>query len=449
MKLDSILFADPKEGCESLTATKGGIPSDISGVYYLNGPAKFRDAQHWLDGDGLIRALRIKNGKAELTTRFVRTKKYSCEAESDERIFRCFGTAFAGDQLRRRIALESPANVSVYPFGQQLLAFGEQAPPWELDPITLETIAECRFGGKLVEISPFSAHPKFDSDRGRLCNFGMKYFKAQTRLCYWEFDETHECQIELQVDPGRPYSVHDYALSKNYATFYLSPYYLDSNHFISGRSIHEALDWQPEDGNELYILPRDGSKPIHISLGQRGYCLHLIQSLEADNHLVVDVIETEEPLYPQYIPLPNLFATVKPCRFTRVKLDTRTWKVVELVSTPLEVHLDFPCVAGNSVWSLGMPVEPLGEPKYYNQILRFNLDSREITEKYQASNNCYIAGEPALAGDYLICPQWCASENQSSYLIFDVFDLSCGPLAVLPLSYPSPLGFHSSFSTCH
>lgn len=464
LKLDGVLFGQATEGKEALTPAEGSIPPEIAGVFYLNGPANFRNGDftynHWLDGDGLIRAVRFENGKADLTTRFVRSKKFTDEEAAGKPVYRAFGTAFEGDQLRRRMALESPVNVSIWPFGGRLLAFAEQALPWELSPDTLETVGECDFDGKLLGITPFSAHPKILG--GRLCNFGLQYLMATTRLRYWEFDENFECQLERDLDPGLPYSVHDFTVSENFASFYLSPYLLDIKKFVrEGKSIHDSLDWRPEEENVLIILPRtaDG-EPIRIPLGLRGYCLHLIQSVEDGDRLTIDLFETEEPLYPQYLPLPSLFDTVKPCAFTRINVDTKTGKLLDIVTAPQPTHLDFPALletsdgrGDNFVWTLAMPVEPAGQSKYYDQILRFDWSLGEVVDSYQASSSCYLSGEPSTVPgngdgttDYLIVPMWNAAENQSSYLIFDAFDLGAGPIARLPSASPSHLGFHSTFT---
>ena len=58
--------------------------------------------------------------------------------------------------------LEPPKNVSVYPFDGKLLAFGEQAIPMDLDPVTLETKGYYDFHGALNEVTPFAAHAKTD-----------------------------------------------------------------------------------------------------------------------------------------------------------------------------------------------------------------------------------------------------------------------------------------------
>src|SRR5215208_3084293 len=133
----------PAELSYDVERVEGRVPDFVRGAYYLNGPARFSRGgfryKHWLDGDGMVCSLRFARGRARFTSRFVRTAKLAAEEADGRPLFRAFGTAFEGDRLKRGIALESPANVSVYPLFGGLLAFGEQGLPLALDPLTLET----------------------------------------------------------------------------------------------------------------------------------------------------------------------------------------------------------------------------------------------------------------------------------------------------------------------
>src|SRR5256886_3678447 len=64
-----------------------------------------------------------------------------------------FDCDWSSDVCSSDLALESPVNVSVYPYRNSVLAFGEQGLPWELDPVTLETLGEYNFGGAVNDIS--------------------------------------------------------------------------------------------------------------------------------------------------------------------------------------------------------------------------------------------------------------------------------------------------------
>jgi len=196
----------PRERCGPVTV-EGDVPAFLRGTYYLNGPARFERGsvryRHWLDGDGMVCALTL-SGDAEEGTRFacrfVRSGKWTAEEEAGEALFRTFGTAFPGDRLVRGIALESPVNVSVYPWAGTLLALGEQGLPWELDPVTLETRGLYNFGGALNPVTPFAAHPKIDPETGELFNFGISFASAQPNLNIYRFDPSG--RLLQTIKPG-------------------------------------------------------------------------------------------------------------------------------------------------------------------------------------------------------------------------------------------------------
>ncbi|HEU4388553.1 MAG TPA: carotenoid oxygenase family protein [Blastocatellia bacterium] len=169
---------NPAAQSYTIEEIEGRAPAFLRGTYFLNGPARFEyngfKYRHWPDGDGMVCALCLDHEGIRFTNRFTRSNKFVAEEEAGQPLFRTFGTAFEGDQLKRSIMLESPVNVSVYPCFGRLLAFGEQGLPWELDPLTLETRGPFTFGGAINEVTPFSAHPKFD--RGEMVNFGVAGF---------------------------------------------------------------------------------------------------------------------------------------------------------------------------------------------------------------------------------------------------------------------------------
>ena len=464
LSLEGVLFDPPKEGRGALVVSEGALPDGLEGSYFLNGPANLEREgfryKHWLDGDGFVRAVHFRDGEAEIVSKFVKTKKFVAEAEAGRPLYRAFGTSFPEDQLRRRMTLETPANVSIYPYGGRLFAFGEQALPWELDRETLDTIGEFDFGGELLEISPFSAHPKVDQERGLLCNFGLKYGLGKTTLCYWEFDENFGKRLSREFVCPRPVSIHDFALSLDYAAFYLNPYDLDIGSFVrKGASIQDSLSWEPEGENLLVLIPRnDDAEVITIDLGVRGFCLHLVGAGQEGGKLVVDVIETSEPLYPQYEPLPKLFQTVRPGAFVRIAVDPVSGTVESVKSTPYpDVHLDFPVtreVSGDGlcedVWVLAVPVAPKGATKYFDRLQRFHWEKGEVVDSYTPPEGSYLAGEVALIekdgqDPYLIAPVWDSRKRVSTILIFKAYDLSGGPITTLLMPYESPLGFHASY----
>jgi len=474
----------PEERREEIPASRieGAVPSFVRGTYFVNGPARFRRGdvsyRHWLDGDGMVCALRLGEegtGGARFVNRFVRSHKWTAEEAAGRAVYRTFGTAFAGDELVRGIALASPVNVSVYPWAGKLLAFGEQGLPWELDAATLETVGEHDFGRRLNPVSPFAAHPVFDPASGEMINFGVSFAARRPTVTLYRFAPSGDLVLRRRHDLDAPRSVHDFAVSERHVVFYLSPYVFDMDAFMAaGATLVDGLAWRPELGSLLRVFDREsGDEVASVPIGAK-YCLHLINAFddESSGHsagrLVVDVVELEEPVYPDYTPLGELFTDVEPGQPVRRVIDLASGSVVAEERLPYREACDFPNHGGHLVgrpyrdfWLLG--ISATGKPgrKFFDRLVGCrwpDVDGKTAGEAapppriYQSPPGRYLGGEPVCVHDpadpqraAVICQEYDATADRGAFLIFDGHDLEAGPLARIPLSSPVPLLFHATF----
>lgn len=453
-------FTAPADQC-CTPRIKGEIPAFLRGTYYLNGPARFERGgqgyRHWLDGDGMVCALRFGDGDARLTARYVRGTRLAEEEAAGRPLYRSFGTAFPGDKLVRGVALESPLNVSIYPFGGRLLAFGEQGLPWELDPGTLETRGLFAFGGALNPVSPFAAHPKIDPLTGELFNFGINFAAAEPVLNLYRFDAGGTLIYRRRLPLGLPASLHDFCLSERHAIFHVGPYLLDMPRLAEGGTLMDALRWEPERGSRLLIVRReDGEAVASVPVGNR-YVLHGINAFEDGDRLTVDVVELDRPVYDQY-QLESLFVDVGPGRPVRFVIDLRNGALLETREIAYDRAPDFPAIdpdrvgrAYEDLWMLG--ISKMGKPgrKFFDQVAHLSWAHPERADVWQAPPGWYLGGEPAFApdpagGGVVICQRFDAERRESAFLVFDAFDVAAGPVAVLLLEAPVHLGFHAFFA---
>jgi all-trans-8'-apo-beta-carotenal 15,15'-oxygenase len=440
------------------------FPAYVHGSFLLNGPARFRRGavqyRHWLDGDGMVAALTVDAGGAVFTNRFVRSVKFTREAAEQRPVFRTFGTSFPGDALKRGIGLESPVNVSVYPFGGELLAFGEQGLPWALDPATLETRGLHTFDGQLNEITPFSAHPKIDHRTGELFNFGVSFSAQHPALNLFRFAADGRLVFRRRLPLPYPSSIHDFAISPSYLAFYVSPLILRMDSLLQqGATLMDALSWEPERGSRLMIASRaSGEHVATVDIGHR-YCLHLVNAFERDGRLVVDVVEFEKPLYPEYQVVPDLFTDTFRGHPVRLVVDPVRGAIVDRRDIGYSCSPDFPAhdpdVVGleyDDFWMLG--ISRAGRPgrKFFDHVVRVHWPTEQV-ETFAAPAGCYFGGEPCFVPDpaapatrgVVVCQQFDADRVASSFLVFDAFRIAAGPIATVPLPVPIPLLFHSSF----
>jgi all-trans-8'-apo-beta-carotenal 15,15'-oxygenase len=462
--LERAFALQPREQCYSTTDIAGEIPAFVRGTYYLNGPAQFVRAglryRHWLDGDGMVCAVRFTPEQVSFTNRFVRSTRLVAEERAGQPLFRTFGTAFAGARLKRGVALESPVNVSVYPYAGTLLAFGEQGLPWELDPVTLATRGVYTFGGQLNELSPFAAHPKCDPSSGELFNFGVAFSATQPQLNVYRFDAHARLLYRKRLRLAYPCSVHDFSLSPSYAVFYLSPYILAMEALIhDGLPLMEALRWEPERGSSLLLLARaTGNEVASIPIGQ-GYCLHLLNCFESGELLMIDVVEYDRPLYDQYQVLPDLFTEVSAGQPVRLVVDLRRRACIARQAIAYRQAPDFPALNARQAtlpyedfWMLGIGATGRSGRKFFDQLVHANWSAGSAGDVYQAPPRCYLGGEPVFIGDphdpgtgVILCQMFDAERNASALALFDAWHVATGPVALLPLREPIPPLFHATF----
>ena len=456
-------FPDQFEECNCLVEASAPLPDFLRGIYYLNGPARFGfnglKYQHWLDGDGMISALRFEQDSIHLTSRYIRSRKFIEEQSAGHPLFRTFGTAFQDSRLNRAgNGLESPVNVSVFPFANSLLAFGEQGLPWELDPVTLETRGQFTFNHRLNDASPFSAHPKFDSDTGEMFNFGI-FFSAQAPRLYFYCFGPEGLRYRKPVPLDYPCSVHDFSLSKNYAIFYLSPYLLDASSLLQiGRTVMDSLHWQPERGSRILVLSRKtGELVASIPAGNR-YCLHLVNSFEEGDRLTVDILEFDEPLYSHYQPIPDLFQNVSPGGPVRLKIDLKSRELAERIVLDYSQSPDFPAIDPrcsmnlcDDLWMLGISPSGQAGRKFFDQLVHASWARGRAIDIYKSPALRYLGGEPVFIGapdsneGLVICQEFDSKTQESCFLIFEAARVSKGPMARIPLEQPLYLGFHAVF----
>lgn len=458
------VFDNPTEDSYSVEAVEGRIPAFLRGTYYINGPGLFSRGDmkylHWLDGDGMVCALRFTDRNVHFTNRYVRTPKFVEEEAAGRFLFRAFGTAFPGDRLCRGLALESPANVSVYRHQGRLLAFGEQSLPWELDPLTLESSGRFTFGSALHEFTPFSAHPKFDPTTLEMFNFGVFFSKRAPKLCLYRFDRDLRLLMRTTHPLELPFTIHDFGLSSRYCVFYLAPYVLDLDKLTrEGSDMIRALRWESSHASRLLILERNSGRFVSSIELPTHYCLHMVNCFEVDDRLYIDLIELERPVYPEYHPLPDVFRDAPSGSPVRLVTDPEKGGLISREEIDYRLAPDFPSIDPERIsrpytdfWLLG--ISNAGRPgrKFFDQLARMNWDKAAAEDVFHAPSGTYLGGEPIFVSDSrsgggaVISQEFDANRNQSSFLIFDAFCVRQGPIAKLRLERPIPVGFHASWS---
>ncbi|HYD81975.1 MAG TPA: carotenoid oxygenase family protein [Paucimonas sp.] len=204
---------------------EGRLPAALRGTLYRNGPARMRLGDtayaHWFDGDGMVQAFRLADGKASHRGVLLRTPKLAEEEAAGRFLYPGFGTRFADGAPVRNPDAINVANINLLPLrgGRELYALWEGGSALRIDP---DTLAAQGFKAWSPETAgaPFSAHPRVAPD-GTVWNFG--YLAGSGKLIVYEIAPDGRLRRQALLDAPQADMVHDFAVTERYLVFLLMP----------------------------------------------------------------------------------------------------------------------------------------------------------------------------------------------------------------------------------
>jgi carotenoid cleavage dioxygenase-like enzyme len=279
------LEADVRD-CE----VEGMIPADLNGAFYRVGP----DAQYPLapgnipfDGEGHVSMFRIKNGRADYRSRFVRNERYLAQDKARRILFPMYRNPSTDDPSVRGLS-RSTANTHIINHKNLLLALKEDSPPAALDLLTLETIVPNYTFDDQLPSRTFTAHPKLDSETGNMIAFGYEAEGHGSDVVSM-FEITPQGKIVWNAKIQVPYvgMLHDFAVTQNHIVFYVIPLAFDEAQMARG-SIHWS--WDGTKPTFFGVVRRGGDgKDLRWFEGPTRSATHVMGAFDDGNRVYVDV----------------------------------------------------------------------------------------------------------------------------------------------------------------
>mgnify|MGYP006223843873 FL=1 len=234
------------ERSEWITDIEGKIPKELEGTLLRNGPAMYirgegadRFEKSYLDGDGMVTSVALKDGKAYFRNKFVRTEDFEKEealgkytepsifTAKDPRkpafIWRLFNDILAGNLNRKQNGAYNVLN-----WGGNLVAV-DYKKPYELDPDTLDTVGHA--ASPLSSVMHTSHYRTVDEPdgSGRRCVAFLNevdWRSETTGAVFYEFDEAGNEVSRRAYDYPASY-VHDLIVTDNYYILFDCPIKID------------------------------------------------------------------------------------------------------------------------------------------------------------------------------------------------------------------------------
>lgn len=439
---------------------KGRLPAGLAGTLYRNGPGRMQRGpttwKHWFDGDGMVQALRLADGRLEHRGRAVDTVRRQAEERAGRFLWSGFGTAFDDARSVRSPDEVNVGNISVLPVGGELLALWEAGSAWRLDPQTLATRGRFVMSPE-TDGMPFSAHPRMDPD-GRIWSFG--YATGSGRIWLYDLNRSGALQRVAAIEAPNADMVHDFAITERQLVFLLTPVLRRPGQPRAQRAFMEQLQWHPERPSVVVVVDKTSLKVTHQVELPNLFAFHFGNawvdgdrlSLEVARSAGFDAVMRSIQQATVGQPVSGQLAQ----RPVELQLNLRTGSA-QLVELPLAAG-DFPRHdqrhTGLRTGTLLMMGRDTSLP---DEAFGFNTVQRMDRRRQQVATFSY--GSHTLAEEHLFVARPGAGEGrgwvigtafdwrarQTRLSVFDAEHLADGPLAQASLPYALPLGLHGQF----
>jgi len=428
----------------------GEIPRELSGMFVRTGPnPQFAPmgAYHPFDGDGMLHAVYLHDGKAGYRNRWVESKGLLAERARGRA---CYGGMSnfrfpEPDVLAEAGMLKNSGNTATVRHAGRYFALLEAGPPTEFDR-DLATLGEHDFGGRLR--GPMTAHPKVDPVTGEMLFFG--YSPVAPYLRYHEVDASGELVNSTEIAIPAPVMMHDFVITENYAIFFDTPAVFDLQQMLAGR---EPMSWKPENGSRVGVLPRHGTGgDVRWFEMPNGYVVHFFNAWESGTTIEIRAPRMQD--MPGGFQFENPGAAREPLPWRWV-IDLATGRVTDEQTD--DVAGEFPRInerytGRRTRYGYNCPQRTWELEFDFEGVIKYDHDASTSTS--------YTYRDTEVSGEHVFAPDpsgsaeddgWLMSfvtdrtTERSELLILDARDLAAGPVARVQMAARVPIGFHANW----
>ncbi len=437
---------------------EGRMPAALAGTLYRNGPAWFeRDGfryDHWFDGDGMVHAWRIDDGRVSHRARMVETPKLARERKAGR-----FNTFAAGTTVPDPVPLRNnddatTANTSVCTIDGRLFALCEAGSAFELDPATLDTLGPVTWRDDLAAL-PFSAHPLRDRD-GSTWNFGALSIVGGAQLLVWHIGADGALRGAHPIEMPAPGYLHAFTQTDRHLVFITTPF-----DYRQAGSFFEGLTFASDRPCMVAVVDKATPGQSRWFEADFAMCYHFGDAYERDGRIVVravqhgDIAEARSPMQAAMHGMQA--AEASRARLAELEIDLRGGAGARWRSLPLdgiEFPLFDPRTPGDRGARLYMPTIA-GNPDapFFNAVAMFDGDSgrREVHDYGRtilAEEHVFVPRPGSRRPDdgWLLGTLLDPARDRRGLAVLDARRISDGPVATAWLPYNFPLGFHGTFA---
>ncbi|KAJ7522675.1 hypothetical protein O6H91_18G022000 [Diphasiastrum complanatum] len=454
----------------------GNLPQSLDGVYVRNGANpryKPTAGHHFFDGDGMIHAVRIKEGNASYCCRFTRTYRLIEENKAGKAFFpKAIGELHGHGGIARLLLFKARsfcalvdesegmgvANAGLIFFNGRLLAMSEDDLPYAIsvqDNGELSTIGRFDFHGQLSDA--MIAHPKKDPHTGELFSLSYNLLK-QPYLKYYVFSaDGQKRHPEVAISLTQPTMIHDFAITKNFVVIPDQQIVFKIHELLRGGS---PVVYDQSKPPRFGILPKYDTNESRMKWIEvpSCFCFHLWNAWEEDMQEIVVIGSCMTPPDSIFNESEEELKSI----LCEIRLNTRTGSSSrrKLASMNLEAgQINLKYLGRKNRYAYLAIAEPW--PKV-SGIAKVDLQSQSgdaVVASFMYGEDCY-GGEPFFVpksedgsgasedDGFVLTFRHNEKTGQSDLLILDASSpCSLEFLASVKLPSRVPYGFHGTFLT--
>jgi carotenoid cleavage dioxygenase-like enzyme len=440
------------EGVAEDLEVVGAVPRELNGTWFRNGPNPALEPggrYHWFDGDGMIHAITLRDGRAHYRNRYVQSGGLAEERAAGRAVYPGLLDMNASEAPR----FKNTGNTNIVWHADRLLALMEAALPTRMDPVTLATVGEFDFDGRLI--GPMTAHPKLDPGTGEMLFFGYSPFPPW--LQYHVADRAGRLVRSEPIDIAWPSMIHDFAVTADHVVFILCPIVFS---FENLRERGGAFTWEPDRGTRLGVMPRTGGNAdVRWFDTDPCFVFHPMNAYEdGDAAVVVDVARYRrlDFMTPRAARDPG-YGDETAARMHRWRIDLRRGGVS---STPLDDAIcEFPRVDERRVgrphrfgYAAVRETAADGGLPIWTAVRKYDLrrgtaETRRFGDGNGVGEPVFVPRTDAAEEDdgWVLVLAYDRARNASDFWILDGRDIAGEPVARVVLPHRIPYGFHGNW----
>ena len=281
----------------------GEIPSDIEGTFYrlqcdFAYPPPENEWPTGFNGDGHVSTFRFANGSVDFKARYIKTDRLMTERKHRRRLWGVYRNHFTDDPLVAEVD-RGAANTHLYWHGGKLLVLKEDALPYYIDPVTLETYGSWDFHGKWTATS-MSAHPKIDPVTGEMIAYSYQARgDLSDDIAVYTVNQAGHVTKEVWLKSPYLGIIHDIAITQKYIVIPVIARTTSLERLQSGEPMWE---WNGDLPTMVGLLPRDGdASDVRWFQGPARNTLHFLNAVDDGNRVVMDLPVSDTERSPSQI----------------------------------------------------------------------------------------------------------------------------------------------------